>query len=110
MDIVFKVNPPEEYEAFLYKVTIHSNKTMHLYGGSKKGMFTETYYGSPVTNQEQYLSDLSEFPSTMEILSIGKYVDILTEESKMLESVNAVTNPEWFNASNLSVHHTTGHN
>ena len=53
---------------------------MHLYGGSKKGMFTETYYGSPETNKKQYFSDLSEFPFTMEILNVGNYVDILTKE------------------------------
>ena len=110
MEVIFKVTPPEEYKAFLYKVTIHSNKTMKFYGGSKKGMFTETYYGSPETNKEQYLSDLSKFPSTMEILNIGKYVDVLTEERKMLLETNAETNPEWFNASNLSGHQTTGFN
>ena len=110
MNVIFRETPPEKYEAFLYKVTIHSNKTMHLYGGSKKGMFTETYYGSPETNKKQYFSDLSEFPFTMEILNVGNYVDILTKERKMLVDENAESNPEWFNASNLCGHQATGYN
>ena len=110
MQHIIKTEIPKNYEAFLYQVKIDNNKIKNKYIGSKKGLFDRTYYGSPITHEKEYFEDLGKFDSIMEILAFGTYQDILYMEKKMLIEVNAKSNPEWFNASNLSGHQATGYN
>jgi len=102
MNFVFLIEEPDLYEAYLYKVRVHSPESMKFYGGSKKGKVDRTYYGSPETNKGKYFQDIAQYGATIEILNFGNYTDIIYLEKQMLKEVDAKYNPEYYNGSNLT--------
>ena len=110
MNYIFHNKKPDNYKGFVYLVTIHHDKPMNKYGGSKQGEFNYNYEGSPETNKEIYFEDLGKYDSTMEVWFKKLYRDACTSEGKMLRESNAAKSKEWYNASNVSGHVTTGVN
>jgi hypothetical protein len=83
-------------EAFVYCWTDH--KTNKLYVGSHKGSSNDGYICSSKLMKEQYNKRPQDF--TRQIIAEGEYKIIRNLESKILQSVNAKINEDFYNQSN----------
>ena len=89
--------PPENYEGYLYKITVVD--TGKKYIGYRSKPYDGTYYFS--SKCSIFARDLSKASKIIyEILDYGYNVDMATKEREMLVEVNAKDNQEYYNKSN----------
>ena len=98
------VTEPKDYEGFLYKFTNLDNNKIYI--GVHKGEWGDGYWTS--TTDEQFLELLrSDGKFKYEILEFGNYDTMTSREYDMLSSVNAKSNPLYYNKSNGSPKYKT---
>lgn len=81
------------YEAFVYCWTDTVNQK--LYVGSHKGKIDDGYICSSKIMKEEYIKRPDDF--VRQIVAIGKLIDIRKLESKILQSVNARSDANFYN-------------
>jgi hypothetical protein len=81
------------YEAFVYCWTDTANQK--LYVGSHKGKIDDGYICSSKIMKEEYVKRPNDF--VRQIVATGKLIDIRKLESKILQSVNARTDSNFYN-------------
>jgi|TARA_E500000318_G_C3551618_1_gene209175 hypothetical protein len=88
---------PENYEGYLYKITV--TDTGKKYIGYRSKPYDGTYFYS--SECPIFASDLANAKKIVyEILDYGYNIDMATREREMLVEVNAKDNPDYYNKSN----------
>ena len=85
-----------DYEAYLYKITVNSTNKMYI--GWHKGKADGTYYHS--SKCPIFAKDFAKNDNDYEILDYGTCQEMATKEYEMLTEVNAKNNDEYYNLSN----------
>ena len=94
--MIIRENEPNNYEAYLYKITVH--KTEKVYIGWHKGKADGTYYHS--SKCPIFRKDFANKDNSYEILDYGTCQEMATKENEMLLEVDAKNNDDYYNKSN----------
>lgn len=89
---------PSNYEAYTYKYTDLDSDRKYI--GVHKGCVTDSYKHS---SKNKEFNKIFQNPSSRlkyQVLSYGTFREMLNYEHKLLKSVNAKDNPEYFNMTN----------
>ena len=94
------LDPPEKYEAYLYKFINLTDSCIYL--GIHKGYVEDEYWHSSTNKAFQKVFCLPNSKFRFEVLEYGNFNYLTFKEYEMLSEVNAVKNPLYYNNSNGS--------